>query len=322
MPSRRRAPDSPKRLLPEKVHAVSVSIRMNDNLNGESAGSLLTEAVELLSAAGINEPRSEASLLLRELLRVSKAWLMAHPEAIVSPDQQRRYVSSVERRAAHEPAAYIIGHREFFGLDLEVGPSVLIPRPETEMLVELAIDACERLLPAKGRDLVAADLGTGSGAVAIALAVRRPAIRIVAVDASQAALEVAMRNAERHRVMRGIEFRIGDLLEGVDERLDLLVANLPYVPSDEVDRLMPEVGRYEPRAALDGGPDGTMLIQRAMEQARGIMEAPATLLFEIGEGQGMALSESARSLYPGADIRVIRDYTGLERVLSIDIDSD
>ncbi len=200
-----------------------------------------------------------------------------------------------------------------------MGPAVLIPRPETEILLELAIGICQRLSEAKGRDLVVADLGTGSGAIAIALAVSCPEIHIVAVDTSPEALELSQRNAERHGVADRIDFRHGNLLEGVDKRLDLLVANLPYVPSDEVDRLMPEVARYEPRAALDGGSDGTMLIRRAMEQAKARMQRPWALLFEIGDGQGASLLEFARALYPDADVRLTRDYAGLDRVLSIQL---
>lgn len=338
MPSRRRASGSPRRSLPEKtieqdrqdeqdvrekrpgpVRLSMISSNMDEDRSGASAGNLLAAATKILSAAGIEDARSEARLLLQEVLNVSRAWLMAHAEAIVSPDQGHRYESSVQRRAYHEPAAYITGHKEFFGLDLEVGPAVLIPRPETEILLEMAIGIHERLSATKGRDLQVADVGTGSGAIAIALAVRCPEIHIVAVDASPEALELARRNAGRLGVASRIDFRHGNLLEGVGERLDLLVANLPYVPSDEVDRLMPEVARYEPRTALDGGPDGTLLIRRALEQAVDRLELPAALLFEIGDGQGNILSQYARDLYPGADVRVIRDYAGLERVLSIQL---
>ncbi len=289
------------------------------NDSGASAGNLLAEGTKTLSAAGIEDARSEARLLLQEVLNVSRAWLMTHPEAGVSPHQRSRYDALVQRRARHEPAAYVTGHREFYGLDLEVGPAVLIPRPETEILLEHAIGICDRLSAVKDRDLEVSDLGTGSGAIAIALATRCPRAHIVAVDASREALEIARRNAERHGAASHIDFRHGNLLEGVAERLDLLVANLPYIPSGEVDQLMPEVARYEPRLALDGGPDGTLLIRRAMAQAKDQLEPPAALLFEIGDGQGVTLSQYARDLYPGADVRVIRDYANLERVLSIQL---
>lgn len=280
---------------------------------------LLARAEKRLAGAGIDDPRAEARLLLQEALGVSKASLLAHPETEVPPEAERAYLSNVERRARHEPAAYVTGHKEFFGLEFEVAPSVLVPRPETELLVEMAIDASGRLAAADTTALQAADLGTGSGAVAVALAVHRPWIHIIAVDSSAEALAVARRNAMRHGVAGRIDFRHGDLLDGMASTLDLLVANLPYVPAGEVDRLMPEVSLYEPRSALDGGPDGTNVIRRALEQARGRMKRPGVLLFEIGEGQGAPLSAFARGLYPGADIQVRNDYAGLERVLSVDL---
>jgi release factor glutamine methyltransferase len=292
---------------------------MNSREVALSVATLLTRGTETLSAASIDEPRREARLLLREILGVPQAWIMSNPEADVDRDQQHRYLDAVRRRAGNEPAAYILGHKEFFGLDLEVEPCVLIPRPETELLVEQALQACERILAEERRFVVAADLGTGSGAVAIALAARQPRVRVVAVDGSTAALDVARRNARRLGVDDRIDFRLGDLLEGVQERFDLVVANLPYVPSYEVDQLMPEVSRFEPRVALDGGPDGMAVIRRALEQTISKGERPAAMLFEIGEGQGGTLSALARALYPGAKVRVARDYAGLERILSIEL---
>lgn len=287
---------------------------------GESlVGELLALANEQLSRAGIPSPPDEARLLLAEVLGVSLAWVMAHPEARVPPDRRLLFHSYVDRRAAHEPVAYVVGHKEFYGLDLEVGPAVLIPRPETELLVENALSAAERLLHAKGRDLQGADLGTGSGAVAIALAARQPRLKLIAVDSSTAALRVARANAALHRVIERIDFRQGDLLGPVEEQLDLLVGNLPYIPTCEIDRLMPDVSRYEPREALDGGPDGTVPTRRALEQAVHRMDRPAALLFEIGNGQGTQLADFAHRLYPDGTVRVLRDYAGFERILSVDL---
>lgn len=286
---------------------------------GDSVGELLRWAQHQLAEAGIPSPADEARLLLAEVLNVSLAWILAHPEAQVPPDRRLLFQSYLDRRSAHEPVAYIVGHKEFYGLDFDVGPSVLIPRPETELLVEKSLAAAERLLAAKGRDLTTVDLGTGSGALAVALAVHQPRLRLIAVDSSGAALKVACENTRRHGVAKRIEFRCGDLLRPVGERLDLVVANLPYVPSAEVPRLMEDVSRYEPHAALDGGADGTVLIRRALEQATGRIEPPASLLFEIGEGQGDEVSAFASHLYPGATIEVARDYAGFERILIIDV---
>ncbi|MHB0871394.1 MAG: peptide chain release factor N(5)-glutamine methyltransferase [Chloroflexota bacterium] len=289
------------------------------NTTRQSVGQLLAQAVDQLDQAAIPSPQDEARLLMAETLGSSRAWVIAHPEAEVPPDRRLTFLSYVARRAAHEPEAYIVGRREFYGLEFEVGPAVLIPRPETELLVDHALASADLLLAAKGRELLAVELGTGSGAVAIVLAMRRPGLRVVAVEESEAALSMARANATLHNVADRIEFREGDLLDGVRERIDLLVANLPYIPTGEIDSLMPDVRDYEPREALDGGPDGTAVIRRALEQAVDLVDRPASLLFEIGDGQGDRLTAVARGLYPNAAVQILRDYAGLERILSIEI---
>jgi len=290
---------------------------MGDSGEVNSVGQLLARARRQLARAGIPSPADEARLLLTEVLGVSLAWVLAHPEAVVPADRRLLFQSYLDRRTALEPVAYIVGHKEFYGLDLEVGPAVLIPRRETELLVEGALAAAGRLIAAKGRDLLAADLGTGSGAVAVALAVHQPKLRLVAVDSSPDALALARGNAALHRVADRIEFRLGNLLLGIDRRFDIVVGNLPYIPSAQIPHLMPDVSRYEPHDALDGGPDGTTIIRLALEQASTRLEVPASLLFEIGDGQGAALAGLARGLYPTADVDVARDYAGLERILSV-----
>ncbi len=285
----------------------------------DSVRELLEQAERQLAAATVPSPPDEARILMAEALNVSRAWVLAHPESEVPPDRRLLFLSWVARRAAHEPVAYITGHRGFYDLDLEVGPAVLIPRPETELLVESALEASNRLQAARDRELRGVDLGTGSGAIAVALAMHQARLRLVAVDSSSAALMVARRNAERYHVSDRIEFRLGDLLEGLEGPFDLLVANLPYIPTAEMDRLMLDVRKYEPREALDGGPDGTVPTRRALRQAVGRLARPAALRFEIGDGQGTLLAELAGELFPGADVRVLRDYAGFERMLSIDV---
>ena len=286
----------------------------------QTVGELVIQATDQLAiAGGIPSPADEARLLMAEVLGVSLAWVIAHPEAELPPDRLRLFLSSVDRRAAHEPMAYVMGHKEFYGLDLEVGPAVLIPRPETELLVGKAISASRKLLAAKNRDLLAVDLGTGSGAVAIALAVHQPRLRVIAVDSSAEALSVARNNAARHRVIDRVHLRQGDLLEEVSEHIDLIVANLPYIPSGEIARLMPDIREYEPRQALDGGPDGMVPTRRALVQAASRMERPAWLLFEIGDGQGSPLATFAAKVFPDAHIDVARDYAGFERILSVEL---
>jgi len=284
-----------------------------------SVATFLAEATLSLASAGIPQPRAEATWLLADCLGVARAWVMGHPEAVITPEVALEADRRVERRAAREPFAYVVGHKEFFGLDLEVGPDVLIPRPETELLVDAALSAAHHLGEGNGSTPLVADLGTGSGAIAIALAARIPALRILALDRSREALDVARRNAQRHGVADRIEFRSSNLLDSVEERLDLLVANLPYVPSATIHQLEPEVRDYEPRSALDGGPDGTALIRGTLEAAFTRLAQRAVLLFEIGEGQGEALESLARRLYPQASVRVVRDYAGLERILSVQL---
>jgi release factor glutamine methyltransferase len=283
-------------------------------------GELLAEASRRLAEAGIPSPRLEARVLLAETLGASAAWVMAHPEGEVQPERRSLYFSRVSRRATHEPLAYIVGHREFYGLDLEVTPAVLIPRPETELLVEAALVAARRIRGTGQGWPLAVDLGTGSGAVAVAMAANLPGLRIIAVDISPEALAVARANAARHGVMDRIEFRVGDVLEVVPERPGLVVANLPYVPTTEFEALMPDVREHEPRQALDGGPEGTLAIARALAQGADRLERPGALLFEIGHGQGERLAAVARRLYPEATVQVRRDYAGLERILAVNLD--
>ncbi len=286
----------------------------------ETVGELLTQATRHLANAGIPFPVDEARLMMAEVLEVSRAWVIAHPEASLPPDRRQLFLDYSSRRAAHEPVAYLVGRREFYGIDFEVSPSVLIPRPETELLVDHAVAASARLQAAdERRNLVAVDLGTGSGAVAVVLAMRQPRLRVIAVDRSADALDVAGANAAIHGVADRIEFRQGDLLQGIDERIDLLVANLPYIPTAEIDHLMPDVRDYEPHEALDGGSDGMVLIRRTLEEAVDRMATAGVLLFEIGDGQGDSLIETARQLYPDATVQVFKDYAGFDRILSIEM---
>lgn len=280
---------------------------------------VLAIATRRLKEAEIPSPPDEARLLLAHELGVNLAWVLAHPETGIEPPRLHRFLSEVDRRSRYEPVAYITGHKEFFGLDLEVNPSVLVPRPETEILVEMALASARALLAQSSRSLTVADLGTGSGAIAIAMAATEQRIRLIAVDRAAEAIALARRNATRHGVQDRIDFRQGDLLEGTDGPLDMLVANLPYIPGGVLHGLMPDVRLYEPIEALDGGSDGTAPTRRAMLQAAQRMARPSALLFEIGDGQGTALAVAARDLYPGASVEVRRDYAGFERILAIEI---
>jgi len=262
-----------------------------------------------------DEPELEAELLLRHCLGVDRASLYRLLTAELSEEEQQRFRDLVRRRLIHEPTAYIIGHKEFFGLDFEVTPVAIIPRPETEVLVELAIEAAHKKLLADA--LPIADVGTGSGAIAVALASALPEGKITATDTSPEALELAQRNAARHRVDKRIRFLQSDLLDTVPGRVDVLVANLPHVTTADWKALPPEIKDHEPREGLDGGPDGLRVIERLLEQAPARLSPSGVLLAEIGDMQGRAAKAAARAAFPEAAVKVMPDPSGRDRVLAV-----
>ncbi len=252
----------------------------------------------------------DAQLLMAFVLGVDRAHVIAHPERELTPDQVQHFAALAARRASGEPMAYIFARRAFYDLDLAVSPDVLIPRPETELLVELAIESEQ----AHRADCVAADIGTGSGAIAVTFATHVPAAAVYAVDLSAAALEVAHRNATLNHVQ--IQLLHGDLLSPLIENrvtVDLLLANLPYIASGVVPGL--EVSRFEPALALDGGPDGLVLIRRLMAAAPLVLRAGALVLLEIGADQGASASDIVRAALPSAQVDVIQDLAGLDRIV-------
>lgn len=267
-------------------------------------------ATRILAAASPSA-RLDAEVLLAHTLGWSRARLLAEGAAPLAPEHGRRFAALVARRAALEPVAYLVGAREFYGLPLEVTPDVLVPRPETELLVEAALER------ARGRaGLRIADIGTGSGAIAVALAAHLPAARIDAVDLSPAALAVAARNAARHGVAARVRLLQGDLLAPLEQPVDLLVSNPPYTLLAEIDE---GVRRHEPHLALDGGPDGLALYRRLLAQAPPLLRPGGALLLEIGAAQGPAVSALARQHFPAAQVRVAQDLAGLDRIVTIDL---
>jgi release factor glutamine methyltransferase len=258
-------------------------------------------------------PALDADMLLCETIGVDRAHLLAHGETILTENQAKLFSTMVERAAAGEPIAYIIGRRGFYDLEFEVNSSVLIPRPETELLLEQAF-AWARDKPS----LTAADIGTGSGALAVTFADHISDAQVYAVDVSLEALATAAANAGQHSVADRITFLQGDLLQPLIEReiqLDLIMANLPYIPSGEIPLL--EVSRYEPVLALDGGTDGLELMRRLISQIPVVMKRGGLVLLEIGAGQGGGVLEIVQSLAPRtAD--VLLDYAGLERIVRIE----
>lgn len=271
-----------------------------------------------------DEAALEAELLVRHVTGMDRASLHADPGRELSAAQGRALRQLTGRRLRREPLPYILGEWEFRGLSFRVSPAVMVPRPETETLVEEALAWRERRLGEADAPVTILDVGTGSGCIAVSLAAMLPGDTALAVDVSPAALAVAAENAERNGVgerVRLLEADLlsGDLLSTVTGHVDLIVANLPYIPDAEVPSLQPEVRLFEPRVALSGGPDGLSLIRRLLVQAKAALSARGAVMLEINPPQSASLPDQARAVFPGADVRVVRDLAGLDRVVVIDL---
>ncbi|MBN1995017.1 MAG: peptide chain release factor N(5)-glutamine methyltransferase [Anaerolineae bacterium] len=294
--------------------------------------SILETAVQRLAQAQSDTPRLDAEVLLAHALHKDRAWLYTHSQAVPPSRQISRFHHLLTRRVQQEPVAYLIGHKEFFGLDFQVNRRVLIPRPETELLVETAIHiaaAIKGCAPIgqpgsapSSTPLSIADIGTGSGCIAIALAKHLAGVSVVAVDRSPEALQVARQNAARHGVADRISWVAGDLLQPLVYPFALIVSNPPYVSPAELAAAPPEVSRYEPRPALDGGRDGLDLIRRLLAQAPTKLAPGGSLLIEIGAGQGAAAAGLAGEYFPQAHLEIKKDLAGLDRLLVLNRESD
>lgn len=277
-----------------------------------TVSALLQQGAAVLEAAGIEPARPEAEWLLASLLGVDRFGLYLDPARRLSTPTATRYRDLIERRAGREPLQYLLGWEDFHGLRLAVTPDVLVPRPETEGLVEWALEVLG------GRpDPVVVDLGTGSGAIACAIATALPAAEVLAVEIAAGALAVASRNVRTLSLSARVRLLAGDLfapLGSLSASLDLVVANPPYLPSAVIPSLPPEVSRHEPRAALDGGPDGMAVIRRIVAGAPPVLKPGGWLLMEIGEEQaGPLASLMAAEGFSG--IRARRDLNGIERYI-------
>ena len=248
------------------------------------------------------------------LMRMRRHDIFANQEVEVSAQQEEDLARVVERRLKREPLAYILGYREFYGINLLVNSSVLVPRPETENLVEHALFMS--LMGMETPELVIADVGTGSGAIAISLAIHLPSARIYAVDTADPVLDVASYNIRAHNVADRVTLCKGDLLAPLPEPVDLVVANLPYIPTSRLTSLQPEV-QWEPREALDGGPDGLDQIRRLISQAGGKLKSHGIILLELDPDQVPAVEELARRYLPGAATSVEQDLAHQDRVFVI-----
>ena len=253
------------------------------------------------------QPRRDAELLLLRVLGRDRAFLLVYPDAEVTAEQLALYDDWLRRRAAHEPIQYILGEQEFFGLKLAVTPDVLIPRPETEHLVEALLDRVPR-----DQSLRIVDIGTGSGAIAVALAHALPHAEVTALDISEAALAVARRNAEVNGVAERMRFLESDLLSAVaGEQFDAVVSNPPYVAEADRESLESQVRDYEPAVALFGGPSGIEVYERLIPQAHAVLEPDGWLLMEMGLGQ----RDAVRRLLSGwDDVSFVDDLQRIPRV--------
>jgi release factor glutamine methyltransferase len=264
-----------------------------------------------LATAGIPLPWLDAEILLAHVLRTSRERLHSHPDQKLTVAQRARLRRLTNRRIARVPVPYLIGEREFFGHMFLVTPAVLVPRPSSELLVELAID----WLKAHPEARRVIDLGTGSGAVAISVAKAIPDVRIEARDVSGRALRVADRNIARHRLIRRVTTVRADLLRGAPPA-DVILANLPYIP-DALRRVRPKELDYEPAIALDGGKDGLDLIRAALAQAPAALKPGGLVLFECDPAQTRRIVRLAQGHWPAADVSVHKDLAGQDRVVRI-----
>lgn len=279
----------------------------------------LNSAVEQLSGAGVRSPRMNAELLLMFVLGGDRAYLFAHPERELTADEQARYDAALAERSRGVPAQYITGHQEFWGLDLIVSPAVLIPRPETEHVIETVMElvrSSSREQAEASDSLRIVDVGTGSGCIALALAKELPHAEIYAVDISRDALEIARANAARQQLGGRITFHGGDLLAAFvprNERFDFVVSNPPYVGDSEEEQVQLEVRKFEPRTAVFAGPGGLDIINRLIPQAHAVLNPGGWLLMEIGYRHEAAMRTL---LADWNNVRFTPDLQGIPRVVA------
>ena len=272
----------------------------------------LASAIARLGADQIPSPRMNAELLLMFTLGCDRAYLYAHPERELTAEEKTRYDAALAERARGVPAQYITGHQEFRGMDLIVTPAVLIPRPETEHVIETVLGLVGRA-PSPASPLHIADIGTGSGCIALALAKELPKAEIQATDISAATLEVARANAARHQLETRIQFREADLLAGFENNsFDFIVSNPPYVGESEIDQVQLEVRKFEPRNAVFAGTTGVELIARLIPQAHAALKPGAWLVMEIS---GTIAEEVRRLLRDWSDVQITTDLQSIPRVV-------
>ncbi len=270
----------------------------------------LHRARGILVAHNIEEAHLECELLLRQALGISQVQLYLDLDRELSSEEEDDFWHLIERRLNGEPIAYILGRREFYGLDFRVEPGVFIPRPESELLVEQAVKLAQnQTVPG------IAEIGTGCGAIAIALALNLPQAKVYATDISASALKVAQFNCQKHGVADRVRLLQGDMLDPLPEPVDLVVANLPYVREMELSQIGP--AGFEPLLALNGGRDGLEKIRQLCQQIGDRLYPQGSLLLEVGQGQARAVTGLLHNLFPSAEVEVVPDLSGIGRVVSL-----
>ena len=274
----------------------------------------LLDGARRLHAGGIDSGRLDAELLLAHILGMTREQLVVNVNRPLSASQCDRYQGVLLRRLRREPVAYITGRQEFWSLDFLVTSDVLIPRPETERLVEIALKLAAEMSASAALRIL--DVGTGSGAIAIALASELPAAEIFATDFSAAALTLARENAAKNGMSKRIQFYHGDLFAAIGHaKFDLILSNPPYIRRSEIDGLEPEVSRWEPRQALDGGIDGLEFYRRIAAEAFDHMRPDGAVVVEIGAEMGAVVAALFQSSQACADAAIAQDYSGKDRVV-------
>ena len=268
-----------------------------------------------LERASIPDADIEAQVLLRNTLGIDRATFHASPDHELSDEDAEAVERTVQRRIEGEPLSYITGHREFYGLDFVVTPDVLVPRQETEFLVEAVLEYARCW---DGHALTIADIGTGSGCIAVAVGAHLPNATVYATDVSQGALCVAAENVRRHGLEGRVHLRHGDLFEALDGPVDVVVSNPPYLSTDEAVDLPPDV-RREPRVALFAGAEGMDVLHKLIVGAREYVRPGGLLALEIDPRRLEAVERLARETFPGGEIGVIKDHAGLDRVVTVRI---
>lgn len=276
----------------------------------------LRNAERFLISHHIADARLEAEMLLMHTLEMGRIELYVRLEEPLCSETAKVFWHLVRRRCSNEPTAYILKQCQFYGIDLYIDPRALIPRPESELLVEEGLRFASQRFPPPVPCLIA-EVGTGSGAIAIALALHLPQAKIYATDISTDALEVARINCEQHQVTQRVHLLLGDMLHPLPQRVDIIMANLPYVRDAELEEVSPEIKDFEPRVALAGGVDGLNEIRRLLSQAEYKLLPGGLVLLEMGHGQAGVVASLAGRHFPNARIDLIPDLGGIERVASV-----